>query len=82
MKNPPAVFARQANIAHGPQQVNNGVSLHTGRGPRMKIHKIEPNKLLKAHGERMDERAACQAVAGDPALAPLGTIDRAAHHER
>lgn len=24
MKNPPAVFARQANIANGPQQVNNG----------------------------------------------------------
>ena len=23
IKNPPAVFARQANIAHGPQQVNN-----------------------------------------------------------
>jgi hypothetical protein len=26
IKNPPTVFARQANIAHGPQQVNNGVS--------------------------------------------------------
>lgn len=24
IKNPPVVFARQANIAHGPQQVNNG----------------------------------------------------------
>lgn len=24
IKNPPTVFARQANIAHGPQQVNNG----------------------------------------------------------
>ena len=27
VKNPPTVFARQANIAHGPQQVNNGVAL-------------------------------------------------------
>lgn len=26
VKNPPVVYARQANIAHGPQQVNNGVS--------------------------------------------------------
>jgi hypothetical protein len=26
MKNPPAVFARQANIAHGPQQVNNAAA--------------------------------------------------------
>ena len=25
IKNPPAVFARQANIAHGPQQVNNAM---------------------------------------------------------
>ena len=31
IKNPPAaVFARQANIAHGPQQVNNGVSAPAG----------------------------------------------------
>ncbi len=27
VKNPPVVFARQANIAQGPQQVNNTVSL-------------------------------------------------------
>ena len=32
MKNPPVVFARQANIANGPQQVNNGVS-QTGDSP-------------------------------------------------
>jgi hypothetical protein len=25
IKNPPVVFARQANIAQGPQQVNNGM---------------------------------------------------------
>ena len=24
IKNPPTVFARQMNVAHGPQQVNNG----------------------------------------------------------
>ncbi|MFO1266895.1 MAG: hypothetical protein U1F67_09045 [Rubrivivax sp.] len=26
IKNPPVLFARQANIAHGPQQVNNGTA--------------------------------------------------------
>ena len=26
MKNPPVVFARQANISNGPQQVNNGIT--------------------------------------------------------
>ncbi len=31
IKNPPVVFARQANIAQGPQQVNNTVSLGTSR---------------------------------------------------
>ena len=30
MKNPPTLFAQQANVAHGPQQVNNTVST-TGR---------------------------------------------------
>ena len=30
IKNPPTVFARQANIAHGPQQVNNGVVAPAG----------------------------------------------------
>jgi hypothetical protein len=31
IQNPPVVFARQANIAHGPQQVNNGAG-ETGGG--------------------------------------------------
>lgn len=31
MKNPPVVFAKQANIANGPQQVNNGMPTHTGK---------------------------------------------------
>lgn len=29
IKNPPVVFAKQANIAHGPQQVNNGSAAHS-----------------------------------------------------
>jgi hypothetical protein len=32
IKNPPVVFARQANIAHGPQQVNNGAAPAIGEG--------------------------------------------------
>ncbi len=30
IKNPPVVYARQANFAAGPQQVNNGVAARTG----------------------------------------------------
>lgn len=53
IKNPPIVYAKQANINHGNQQVNNGVASpsHTGE------NKIPPNELLesKAHeSERLD----------------------------
>ena len=46
MKNPP-VFARQANIAHGPQQVNNGVSpeLSPSRAENQETQQI---KLLES----------------------------------
>jgi hypothetical protein len=33
IKNPPTFIAQQANIAHGPQQVNNGEPTRTGRFP-------------------------------------------------
>jgi hypothetical protein len=48
MKNPPMVFARQANIAQGPQQVNNGM-MPAGE-PRAGAGKTEKpqNKLLEA----------------------------------
>jgi len=44
IKNPPVVFARQANIAHGPQQVNNGPP-----PARTENATIAPNKVLEAH---------------------------------
>ena len=61
VKNPqPVAFVQQANIAHGPQQVNNGAAEASRAG------KIEnqPNKVLKhRHGERLDsERRARQAA--------------------
>src|ERR1700687_2178105 len=49
IKNPPTVFARQANIAQGPQQVNNTVSLASGDAQplaRAGNQESEPNKLL------------------------------------
>jgi hypothetical protein len=74
IKNPPTVFARQANIAHGPQQVNNGVSL-----ARAGNSESEPNKLLEAHGERLDVGAAGTTGAGDQALATVGRLNRPAN---
>ena len=82
IKNPP-VFARQANIAHGPQQVNNGAS------PSQPTHRCQPtpragntentqNELLdNRHGERLDTRAQGAASCPDKAVAAVGTINRA-----
>jgi len=71
IKNPPTVFAKQANIAHGPQQVNNGIPL-----ARAGNSKSEPNKLLEAYGERLDARTSDSAGASDQNLAPVGTVHR------
>jgi hypothetical protein len=73
MKNPPTVFARQANIAHGPQQVNNGARPSSRAGDQ----ETEPNKLLEAPRERMDCGPTCAAGGGDQELAAVGTRHRA-----
>jgi len=79
IKNPPTVFARQANIAQGPQQVNNTVSLgsrDTQPLARAGNSESEQDKLLEAHGERLDLGAAGTTTARDQALAPVGTRNR------
>lgn len=80
MKNPaPVAFVKQANIANGPQQVNNGPA---PEGSRAGGSEITPSKLLEAEHERMDTRAAALAGRGDPALAAVGEIDGTAHDGR
>ena len=72
MKNP-MPYIRQANIANGPQQVNNGQSA-TGAGN----FQTEPNKLLEAdHGERLDFGAQAAAGRGNQALEAVGAVHRA-----
>jgi hypothetical protein len=74
IKNPPVVFARQANIAHGPQQVNNGLPSHAGEKaiPQTKLLEVE-------HGERLDTGAASSAGRANQAMATVGAINRAAN---
>src|SRR5204863_10021012 len=48
IKNPTTVFTRQANIAQGPQQVNNMLAL-----ARAGNSDSAPNELLEAHDERL-----------------------------
>ena len=84
VRNRPTVIAQQANIAHGPQQVNNTVmspSVPLAKATRAP-HQQETgrNELLEAHGERMDARAEGTAKASDPAVVPVdarnGSTDR------
>jgi hypothetical protein len=70
IKNPqPVAFVRQANIAHGPQQVNNA---GTAEGSRAGDTKNQQNKVLDyQHGERLDT-----ATAGAAISCSSGTGDR------
>ena len=60
IKNPPAVYARQANINNGgQQQVNNGSRTENGTvRVRTRKQQDSPSKLLEAHDvERLDTGA-------------------------
>lgn len=73
IKNPPVVIARQANIAHGPQQVNNGDAPSVARAEQFGN---EQNKLLENdHGERLDTGATRSTSESDQAMATMEIID-------
>jgi hypothetical protein len=82
-----ALFVKQANIAQGPQQVNNGnaANVSTAQNAHACAHgkEIEPeqNKLLEAdHGQprqRMDTRAAQKAERSYQAVETVETLHRA-----
>lgn len=76
LKNPaPTVFARQANVTSGPQQVNNG--------PRAENHNSAPTKESGGHHELLqDARAPAAAFGNDSALEAVGEVHRATHARR
>ncbi len=77
MKNPPIMgYVRQANIAHGHQQVNNAPST-AGDTSRARGNADLQSKLLEENdGERLDIGEASAAGQASPAMAPLGEVDR------
>ena len=89
IKNPPVVFARQANINNGgQQQVNNGapqnrpVSDAGAAVPHASESLSGPNELLEdcTHGRtQLDNRATAAASRANPGLEPVGAFDRAAN---
>lgn len=72
IKNPrPVAFVKQANIAHGHQQVNNGNI--TSRAENFEKHS---NELLEAnHGERLDPRTTGATSSLDTNLETMETVD-------
>ena len=77
IKNPRAVaFVKQANIAHGPQQVNNGLPAKDAVA-RAENPANGSNKLLEANsGERLDTGAARAAGRANRELETVGAVDR------
>jgi len=80
LKNPP-VFARQANITSGPQQVNNSVLVETA-APMVLARAADTNsrqtKLLEEQHEapsRLDTRTSRRAGRGYQEVAPVGPLD-------
>lgn len=84
--NPKSVaFVKQANIAGGHQQINNG----TGPGepaadPTREQNNFEQSKLLEEtpNGQWLDTGTTPSAVDGDPQMAPVGALNRAADCRR
>ena len=72
-----ATFVKQANIANGPQQVNNGQS--AAAAPSLAgDFQTEPNKLLEAnHGQRLDIGAQAKTGRANQRVEAVGAVHRA-----
>lgn len=75
-----ATFVKQANIAHGPQQVNNSSFQNSTRAcAHARQTETVPNELLEGsqHGSTdMDTRAAAASARSNPKVATLAPIHR------
>jgi hypothetical protein len=71
IKNPPIVFAKQANINHGNQQVNNGApAADTSRTGKTINQQSELLTKGSTH-ETLDTRGTSEAIPANPAMATL-----------
>jgi hypothetical protein len=80
IKNPRSVaFVKQANIAAGPQQVNNGDNVTVRAGARTQENEIPPNKLLTDTSyETLDASRTRKTSGVNPPMETVGTVNRAA----
>jgi hypothetical protein len=71
IKNPPVIYARQANVTTGPQQVNNAIP------SRAREVDSNRNKLLEAdHGERLDTGPEGSSGRAYSELEAVGAVNR------
>lgn len=74
IKNPPVVFAKQANVTTGPQQINNGTAVTS----RALENENQQTQLLKVdHGQRLDTGTTGATIGADTHLETVGAIHRA-----
>jgi hypothetical protein len=72
IKNPPVIYAKQANISNGHQQINNGMPK-----PHAVEIKNQPNELLTELPDApLDTRRTSKTIGADSTLEALGEIDR------
>lgn len=87
IKNPPVVFARQMNVANGPQQVNNGPPLpkadqYAPAPAHLGETAFRPNELLEGCTDgrpQLDTRAAPATSRAHQDLAAVGAVNRPAN---
>jgi len=73
VKNPPVLFAKQGNIANGPQQINNGQP-----NPACEKTITEQTQLSRGDDELLPDTRTSQAASRvNPPLEAMGEIDRA-----
>ncbi|MDB4409324.1 hypothetical protein N9235_00720 [Gammaproteobacteria bacterium] len=78
IQNPPlAGYVKQANITHGPQQVNNGPAPEAETSRAGKSENPQNEQLEKKDGKRLDIGATGTPSRADQDMAPVGKVDRA-----
>lgn len=80
IKNPPVIYAKQANISNGHQQINNGIPAPATQAENIKN---QQNELLEhTHGERLDIRAKSKASGIDTDMEAVGQVNRGKNTRR
>lgn len=81
LKNPrPVAYVQQANIAHGPQQINNGLSV---AWPAEVVNGIQPSELLEARNDtRLDTPTTGATSSVDTQLEAVDAINRPSESSR